>query len=119
MELFPLKAKKSKCLGFLVNESWKFDVSDYPGSSFGYFPPLQLPRSRQSKQRIFLHFPLLGAYIHKKAEGTLPRRVRLHQCKYSTMLLNKIIEPSKSGPGWQKATAPFEVLGELSKASKR
>jgi transposase, IS6 family len=50
-----------------------------------------------------------------KAEGTLPRRVRLHQCKYSTMLLNKIIEPSKSGPGWQKATAPFEVLGELSK----
>jgi hypothetical protein len=66
MELFPLKAKKSKCLGFLVNESWKFDVSDYPGSSFGYFPPLQLPRSRQSKQHIFLHFPLLGAYIHKR-----------------------------------------------------
>jgi transposase-like protein len=37
----------------------------------------------------------------------------------SIMLLCKIIEPSKSGPGWQKATVPFEVLGELSKASKR
>ena len=37
----------------------------------------------------------------------------------STMSLNKIIEPSKSGPGWQKVTAPFKVLGELSKDRNR
>jgi IS6 family transposase len=54
-----------------------------------------------------------------KAEGTLPRRVRLRQCKY----LNNVIEQDhrtvKKRPGWQKATAPFEVPGELSKESKR
>jgi hypothetical protein len=35
------------------------------------------------------------------------------------MSLNKIIEPSKSGSGWQKVRAPFKVLGELSKDRNR
>jgi len=54
-----------------------------------------------------------------KAEGTLPRRVRLRQCKY----LNNIVEQDhrtvKSELGWPRGTAPFKVPGELSKASKR
>jgi hypothetical protein len=35
--------------------------------------------------------------------------------KWMPVVFGEIIEPSKSGPGWQKATAPFKVLGELSK----
>jgi len=54
-----------------------------------------------------------------KAEGTLPRRVRLRQCKY----LNNVIEQDhrtvKRRTWLAKTTAPFEALGELSKASKR
>ena len=54
-----------------------------------------------------------------KAEVLSPAEFICASASISIMLSNKIIEPSKSGPGWQKATALFDVLGELSKASKR
>src|SRR5271155_5144090 len=54
-----------------------------------------------------------------KAEGTLPAEFVFASASISTMSLNKIIEPSKSEPGWPRGTAPFKVLGELSRASKR
>jgi transposase, IS6 family len=54
-----------------------------------------------------------------KADGTLPRRVRLRQCKY----LNNVIEQDhrtvKKRACLAKGTAPFKVLGELSRVSKR
>src|SRR5882762_3435366 len=60
-----------------------------------------------------------AAVAELKAEGTLPRRVRLRQCKY----LNNVVEPDhrtvKRRTWLAKTTAPFEALGELSKASKR
>jgi transposase, IS6 family len=54
-----------------------------------------------------------------KAEGTLPAEFFCASASISTMSSNRIIEPSKSGPGWQRATAPFKVPGELSRVSKR
>jgi hypothetical protein len=54
-----------------------------------------------------------------KAEGTLPAEFVCGNANISTMSSNKIIETSKSGPGWPRGTAPFKVLGELSRASKR
>jgi hypothetical protein len=54
-----------------------------------------------------------------ESRGYSPAEFIWASASISIMLSNKIIEPSKSGPGWQKATAPFEVLGELSKESKR
>ena len=63
--------------------------------------------------------PYPAAVEALKAEGTLPRRVRLRQCKY----LNNIVEQDhrtvKSELGWPRGTGPFKVPGELSRASKR
>jgi hypothetical protein len=59
--------------------------------------------------------PYPAAVEALKAEETLPAGFVCASTSISTMLLNKIIEPSKSETGWQKATAHFEVLGELSK----
>jgi transposase-like protein len=54
-----------------------------------------------------------------KQDGALPQRVRLRQCKY----LNNVIEQDhravKNALGWPKATTPFRVPGERSKASRR
>ena len=48
------------------------------------------------------------------AEGSLPSRVRLRQCKY----LNNTGR-SKSEFGWPRATDPFRVHGGLCRESKR
>src|SRR3954466_619054 len=54
-----------------------------------------------------------------KAEGTLPRRVRLRQCRY----LNNVVEQDhrlvKSACGWPKDTARFRARGGHCRVSKR
>ena len=63
--------------------------------------------------------PAYPAVEALKAEGTLPGRVRLRQCKY----LNNIIEQDhrtvKKRTGWRKGTARFLRRGGRCKESKR
>ena len=53
-----------------------------------------------------------------KAEGSLPRRVRLRQCKF----LNNVVEQDhrtvKNGSGWPRAMAHSRVPGERCRVSR-
>jgi transposase-like protein len=53
-----------------------------------------------------------------KAEGVLPRGIRLRQCNYLNKW-NRIIARSRNGLGSRKATARFGARGEHCKGSKR
>jgi transposase, IS6 family len=54
-----------------------------------------------------------------KAEGTLPRRVRLRQCKYLNNILEQDHRAVKKRSDWRKDTAHFRARGGLYRESKQ